>query len=528
MKVNQIYSLLNDINHQMYGADAIDVNDLQGIISMGKTIVGYGTQTDKFLGKLVDRIGKTVIRTLDQEIDFPNLYMDTFEFGAILQKITIKPIDAVNNSSWDIGDPNFTPTMLDIHKFDCMVTYFTDTDTWSFVTTIPSDTVLFSAFNSEQAMGSFITGVYSAISEAVTRTVNNLSITAINNFVAEKIKASNGVINLLADYNTLTSSSLTPETAMVNKEFLRYAVTEIRKYIKYLSKESVLYNVGDGSGGDVLRATARDNMHVLALTNFIAGVETYLESDTFHNEFVSMPLYTEVAYWQSNKGENSVNDFATNSSIKVTPSSEDGKDNPADVEQSGIICVLADRQAIGVGIDKRRSAAFYNPIDDYTNIKEEGTAMYFNDLSENGIVFVVASSQGNLDDLTVKAASGTYYDHATSEYQSGITVKGGKIKGTLKFVEGGLAASGPLAGDGYFLALSLYDSHAEIEAMGDVKVGLSPSAGTGLVSIKGDPDDVIVMKVTDIDKQKFKVVSSKTGYNTNTQIFGLSDLKLTQ
>ena len=63
--------------------------------------------------------------------------------------------------------------------------------------------------------------------------------------------------------------------------------------------------------------------------------------------------------------------------------------------------------------------------------------------------------------------------------------------------------------------------------MGDVKVGLKPSAGTGLVSIKGDADDVIVMKVTDINDQKFEVVSTKTGYKKNIQSYDLSNLKLT-
>ena len=70
MKVEQIYSLLNDINAQMFGEDAVDVHDLRGIISMGETIIGNENNTDLFLGKLVDRIGKTVVRTLDLELDF--------------------------------------------------------------------------------------------------------------------------------------------------------------------------------------------------------------------------------------------------------------------------------------------------------------------------------------------------------------------------------------------------------------------------------------------------------------------------
>lgn len=529
MKPNQIYSVLNDINHQMYGADALDVNDLQGLVSMGKSIID-AEQTDVFLGKLVDRIGKTIIRTLDLELDFPGLLMDSFSFGSILQKININPFDTIRNASYDIGSADFQPTLLDVHKPSIFVKYFQDgIDTWKFQVTITEDQ-MFSAFASESAMSQFFDAIINAMTESMIYCVNNMSRTAVNNFIAEKIKASNGVINLLSGYNTLNSTSLTPEAAMRSRDFLRYAVNEIRKYIKYLAQPSVLYNVGDGSGNPVVRTTTRDNAHIFALTEFVAGIEAYLENgdQVMHNEFLNIPGYTEVAYWQSNKGDSTTNDFATVSSIAVTPSSEEGQDNPQDVEQSGIVCVIADRQAIAVGINKRHSGAFYNPIDHYTNLASDATIQFINDLSESGLVFLVAGTEGNLEDLTVKAASGTYYDHATSEYQSGITVKGGKITGTLKFVEGGLAASGPLAGDGYFLALSLYDSHAEIEAMGDVKVGLKPSAGTGLVSIKGDADDVIVMKVTDINDQKFEVVSTKTGYNKNIQSYDLSKLKLTK
>lgn len=94
----------------------------------------------------------------------------------------------------------------------------------------------------------------------------------------------------------------------------------------------------------------------------------------------------------------------------------------------------------------------------------------------------------------------------------------------MKFVEGGLAASGPLAGDGYFLALSLYDN--TFTGLESVKVGLKPSYGTGLVEILSDPDKVVVVKIANKDKQKFKVVQNRTGYNENTQVFDLRELEL--
>ena len=390
MKINQVYSLLNDINAQMFGEDALDVHDLSGVISMGDTVVGNSDNTDLFIGKLVDRIGKTVIRTLDLELDFPALFMDSFEFGAILQKITVNPFEAIASSEWKVGEAEFTPTLLDIHKPDIMVRHFKGATTWKFQVTIPDD-LLSTAFTSETAMSQFIDAIINAITDSMTIAINNMSRTAVNNFIAEKILVSNGVINLLTGYNALVgeSDAIEADTAMSNKEFLRYAVNEIRKYIKYLSQPSVLYNIGDGLNGGVVRATARDNMHVLMLTDFVAGVESYLQSDTFHDELLGMPLYNEVAYWQANQ-DTTINDFATNSSIAVTPSSQEGEGSPEDVEQSGIVCVLADRQAIAVGLNKHRSGNFYNSIDAYSNISSTATIQFINDLTENGVIFTVA------------------------------------------------------------------------------------------------------------------------------------------
>ncbi len=389
MKVNQIYSLLNDINAQMFGEDAVDVHDLSGIISMGNSIVGDGTATDKFLGKLVDRIGKTVIRTLDLELDFPTLFMDSFSFGAILQKISVNPFSAIASSEYNIGQSGFTPTMLDIHKPEVNVTYFKDSTTWKYQVTIPDD--LFStAFTSEQAMGQFIDAIINSMSDSMTISLNNMSRTAINNLIAEKIKSGKNVINLLDMYNG-ESGTLTQAQAMQNKEFLRFAVNTIRKYIKYLREPSELYNEGI-NGSPIVRATGRDNMHVLMLTEFVAGVESYLQSDTFHNELLGMPLYSEVAYWQGNKGASSVNDFATNSTINVIPSSEAGQETPTTVNQSGIICLLADRQAVAVGLDKRRAGSFYNSIDGFTNLSSTAMIQYINDTSENSVVFVVSDN----------------------------------------------------------------------------------------------------------------------------------------
>ena len=156
MKAKQIYSLLNDINAQMWGEDAVDVYDASGIVSLGNAVLSSQTDTDTFLNALVDRIGKTIIRTLDLELDFPTLFMNEFEFGAILQKITVNPFDAIANSAWEVGENGFTPTLLDVNKPSVTVKMFKGATTWRFAVTIPDD-LFMSAFTDAGSMGNFIT-----------------------------------------------------------------------------------------------------------------------------------------------------------------------------------------------------------------------------------------------------------------------------------------------------------------------------------------------------------------------------------
>ena len=392
MKVNQIYSILNDINDQHWGESGVTVTDLTGLISMGETVLSSDNNMDKFISSLVDRIGKTVVRNLDLELDFPNLFMDTFEFGAILQKISIKNPASLENASWEIGSENFEPTFANINLPEISVRYFKDSTTWKFQVTIP-DYQIESAFVSAEAMDSFINGIISAMSDSMTMSINNMSRTAICNFIAEKVKAQNGVINLLTAYQTAYPSDETVvdyDSAMESPTFLRFAGKTIRNILKYMSRPSVLYNVTE----DILRATSRDNMHVMLLTDFVSSYQTNYQSDSFNDEMVNLPLYQEVEWWQGSG--DSINEVSDMNTINVIPSSDkkEGAGGTAEpIEVTGVIGMLCDRQAIGVGLQKMKAGSWYNPIDHYSNQSRSATIQYFNDLTENGVVFIVEPTE---------------------------------------------------------------------------------------------------------------------------------------
>lgn len=139
----------------------------------------------------------------------------------------------------------------------------------------------------------------------------------------------------------------------------------------------------------------------------------------------------------------------------------------------------------------------------------------------NSVYF--AEDSNTLTEATVSPVNGntTLFGKKVSAMQSGVKVQGNDIKGTLKYIEGGLAESGPLAGDGYFLALQWADVDASATSL---KVGLEPSLGTGLVEAINDPDHNGVFKILN-NSQNFLVVTSD-GTHTLTQTFDLSGLTL--
>lgn len=143
-------------------------------------------------------------------------------------------------------------------------------------------------------------------------------------------------------------------------------------------------------------------------------------------------------------------------------------------------------------------------------------------------IAVVEVDDSFLTDLTVAAdrddMTYPWTDKTPADFQSDIVVNGGEVTGTLKFMEGGLSPSGPLAGDGYFLALK-YSNFASGLTYANVKVGLVPStSGMDLQTLDSDCDSVF--KISDKTNQRVKVVQTDSAGHKNIQYFGLSGLTL--
>ncbi len=101
--------------------------------------------------------------------------------------------------------------------------------------------------------------------------------------------------------------------------------------------------------------------------------------------------------------------------------------------------------------------------------------------------------------------------------QSDIAISDGAITGTLKYLSGDNAIT-QVWGPGNFLCLKFPDADIENST---VKVGLEPSAGSGLVELDSDKNGIF--KISDKNAQKFVVSITKDG-ETVVQRYSLSGL----
>lgn len=377
MQVKQIYNLVNSITQQFLGETTVVAEDLSNIVDVGHALFS-ATDVDNYVKSLVDRIAKVIFVARPYSGNVPSVLMDSFEYGAVVQKISTELPTAVSNSSWGLTDgQDYNPNIF--HKPTVTVKFFNTKSTFEVEMSFTERQVR-ESFSSASEINAFLTMLYNAVEKSFTVKIDGLIMSTINNMIAETIDAdSTGLkaVNLLDGYNTQFSETLAAADAIYDPAFIRYASLQMALYTDRLSRMSTLFNVG---GKD--RFTPRDMLHVVMLSEFKAAANAYLQSDTFHNEFTQLPDAETVPFWQG-----SGTDFAFTSTSKINVNL--ASDNSKTVAQDGILAVMFDHDALGVCNLERRVTTNYNPKGEFYNNFYKCDMGSFNDLNENFVVFYV-------------------------------------------------------------------------------------------------------------------------------------------
>ena len=384
MKVAQIYDIVNTITKEVLGETAVVNEDLSNIVDVG-TQVFDANATDAYVRKLMNQVGKIVFVNRAYSGVVPSVLMDGWEYGSVVEKVRGELPEATENESWELTngtsyDPNvfYQPTVT--------VKFYNSKTTFEVPVSITEKQVKQSFQNAEQ-LNSFISMIYNEVDKSMTIKIDELVMRTIDNFIAETVHAEYGsegistksttkAVNLLKLYNDKFNTELTADKALTTPEFIRFASLIMGTYKNRLARISRLFNIEKKA-----RFTPADKLHVILLNDFVMAADTYLQSDTYHNEFVKLPEASVVPYWQAS-GQNY--DFADISKIDVKDSNGDT------VQVTGILGVMFDHEALGVCNIDRRVTTNYNPKAEFFSNWYKFDAGYFNAFDENFIVFFVA------------------------------------------------------------------------------------------------------------------------------------------
>lgn len=380
MKVEQIAEIVNQTTAEITGTEAIADVDLNKVVETGAEVLDNDKLIDNYVKNLIDHIGKVVFVNRPYTGSTPSVMMDSWEYGAILEKITYEGLpDAEDNDSWDLEDgKSYDPNIF--YKPTVSAKFYSERRTFDIPMSFAQRQVK-SAFSSAAQLQAFFAMIETAISNGMTVKMDSLVrltlANAIATIYANRLTNPVQYYGLVARYNAATGdNTVTKANALVKPEFNRWASMEMRRVVARMRNLSTLFNKGDK-----YRFTASDRLHLILHSDFVAAAEAYLYSDTYHDEFVKLPQAEEVSFWQ---GTGTTFAWGDTSKIIVTP-----RDSQEAVTVEDIIGIAWDRDALGVSNLDRRVTTNWNPKAEFTNNWYKFDAGYFNDFNENIVVFTL-------------------------------------------------------------------------------------------------------------------------------------------
>lgn len=384
MKITQLHELVNAVTLEVLGETGVIKEDLSNVVDIGKSVVDTDN-IDNYVKKLVNHIGKVVFQNRLYSGGVPSVLMDSWEYGSILEKITADLPNATVNETWALEDgKDYSADVF--YKPSVSAKFFNSKVTFEIPMSFTEIQVK-ESFSSKEQLNGFISMLTTSVENAMTVKLDALIMRTINNMTAETLidelgtplnKDLSGVkaVNLFKLYQDIKPNANIIDI-LNDPDFIRFATYQISMYSDRMTKISTLFNVEKAE-----RFTPTDLQHVVLLSDFAKASETFLASQTYNAEKVALPKHETVPYWQ---GSGLGYGFDDVSKIHVKTASK------VDVEMTGIIGVIFDRDALGVSNLDRRVTTNYNPrAEFYTNFYKFD-AGYYNDLSENFVVFFVGA-----------------------------------------------------------------------------------------------------------------------------------------
>ena len=396
----QISTVLNDIAQQATGQKSIAAVDTSQFVAQANNLLLTGY--DRVIGSISQVLDKTIFSTRPYNAKFNGLRKTNQQWGNHVRKLAM--IDDEWEDDERITTGNADDTSVDMYKIKkgkVLQTNFFGGQVYQKHRTYFKDQ-LDQAFRSPEELGQFISMYTQNTMDMIEQCHENMSRMCVANMIAAKnfwqkysTKPDEShadytglhVVKLVTMYNDENGTQLTSDTVKQADNFVKFykwACAKILSFSDKMTERSALYhaNIKDKI---IMRHTPKRNQQLYIYSPDARLIDTTVLSDTYHNEFLKLNAYEQLNFWQNIETPNGIN-------IKASTITSNGHYTSFTVEGvvSNIFAVLADEEAMGLTTIRQWSSTTpFNSAGGYWNVFYHFTDRYWNDMTENCLVFVL-------------------------------------------------------------------------------------------------------------------------------------------
>lgn len=377
-------SILNEIVNQATGKNSTDAISTASFTSVATTALGLGI--DPLLNAISQVLSRTIFSIRPYSRKFKGLYQDNMRFGNHVRKLNIADSDWNKDDRYDLEDgQSVDDQAVAIPKI--LQTNFYGQNVYQRQITLFREQ-LNVALQNEQEFQRFVTMIMTNASDLIEQAHEATARMTLANFIGGKVKGdTDNVIHLVKKYNAIAGTSLTTDTVKQPENFvpfMKWVTGYIKTVSNWMSERTQKFHI-NVTGKEISRHTPYNKQKLYLYSEELNNIDATVMSSIFNDSYLKMADHEKVGFWQN---------IDAPDGIHVKASYMDNLGNiVADAEgtaTSNIFGVLFDEEAVGITTyDEWSAPSPFNARGGYSNIFWHFNDRYYNDFTENGVVFLL-------------------------------------------------------------------------------------------------------------------------------------------
>jgi hypothetical protein len=377
-------TVLNEIVNQATGNKTISAIATSNFTSVATVALGLGI--DPLLNAISQVLSRTIFSIRPYSRKFKGLYQDSMKFGNHVRKLNIADSDWDNDDRYDLKDgQSVDDQAVAIPKI--LQTNFYGQNVYQRQITLFRDQ-LNVALQNEQEFQRFVTMIMTNASDLIEQAHEATARMTLANFIGGKVKGdTDNVIHLVTKYNDVAGTSLTTDTVKQPENFvpfMKWVTGYIKTVSDWMSERTQKFHI-NVTGKEISRHTPYNKQKLYLYSEELNNIDATVMSSIFNDSYLKMADHEKVGFWQNIDAPDGIHVKASymNASGNVVSDTEG-------TATSNIFGVLFDEEAVGITTYGEWSAPSpFNARGGYSNIFWHFNDRYYNDFTENGVVFLL-------------------------------------------------------------------------------------------------------------------------------------------